>query len=98
MSFYGITDQALIDELVSRGRVRVVENSTGYFSELLHDDRYMASIDSDMVRGIVRELDNKLWIKTDDVVTAWDALYRPIRATRKATVTIIVPEGVEDGD
>jgi len=94
----GIPDKDLIAELMRRRRVRVVENSTSYFSELLHDDQYMSSIDTDMVRGITRELNNKLWIKFDDVATAHDAAGRPIRAMRKATVLVIAPEGVEDGD
>jgi hypothetical protein len=93
-----IADSELIAELTRRRRVRVVENSTGYFSELLEDDRYMHSIDADMVRGLTRELNNKLWIRFDDVVTAHDAAGRPIRAMRKATVMVIAPEGVEDGE
>jgi hypothetical protein len=91
-----LSDKELIDELMRRRRVRVIENSTSYFSELLHDDRYMSSIDADMVRGITRELNNKLWVKFDDVVTAHDSAGRPIRAMRKATVLVIAPEGVED--
>ena len=96
--FEMFSDEELIEELRRRDRVRVIENSVSYYAELVHDDRYMHSIDADMVRGITRELNNKLWIAFDDVVLAYDADSRPIRTMRKAAVMVIAPKGADDGD
>ena len=93
-----IPDKVLIDELKRRHRVSALSNTVIFFNELAGDEKYMESIDTDMVRGIARELNNKLYIDFEDVVLERDSADRPAKTERKASLLILVPEGVYDHD
>jgi len=67
-----------------------------YYGALTDDERYVHSIYEDMIRAMMRELNNKLYIECEDRVVARDADDRPVRTMRHATLTVLVPEGTDD--
>lgn len=94
---HAVPTDALIAELTRRKRIRILENSTIFFNTMAQDnDGYMHSIEMDMVRGFARELNNKLYIAHEDTALAKDEHGRPTKTTRKASLMVLIPEGVDD--
>ena len=92
-----VDTKSLLAELMRRDRVRAVSYTATYYNEMAEDDKYMRSIYEDSIRVMMRELDNKLWIKFNDVVIAKDADGRPVRTSRQASLWVIIPKDTKDG-
>jgi len=93
-----ITSADLIAELRRRNRLRTVSHTVAYFNDLEQDDWYMEAMDRDLLASLVRALENKHYVRSRDRVIARDRDDRPVRTARYASLIILVPEEVEDGD
>ena len=96
---HAVATKDLIAELTRRKRVRVIENSSIFFNMMAQDDAgYMQAIDSTAVREIARALNNKLYIAYDNAALVKDEHGRPTKTRRTASLTVLIPEGVDDGE
>ncbi len=89
-----IKDADLIDELVRRGRVRVIDARQIYFTELASDDKYMDSLEQDVMRLLVKGLNDKLIVAWSD--TPADLL--PNRTVRSGELHVLLREKDADSD
>lgn len=88
----------LIAELKRRKRIRVVTITTVFFNEHSEDAKYMRVMDTELVSRVGAGLHNELCVTFEDRVIARDADDRPTRTTREASLMVLIPEGVDDGD
>ena len=98
LALEAIDTRDLIEELRRRKRIRVLESSTTFFNGISEDAKYMSTTDFDLAGNIVTALFNKLCIQYQDHATARDANDRPTRTMRTASLSVLIPEGVDTDD
>jgi hypothetical protein len=93
---HAVATADLIAELIRRKRLHVIEALSIHFAAYTRDEGYMHAINAEMTRDIARELDNTLCITFEDTHLERDPEDRPIKTMRKASLTVLVPEGMDD--
>lgn len=95
---HAVSTKDLIAELTRRKRIRVLAVNTGFFNANAEDVSFTSAMDHELVRQIARVLNNKLFVAFKDEVCARDNEDRPTRSTRTASLMVLIPEGVDDGE
>jgi uncharacterized NAD-dependent epimerase/dehydratase family protein len=93
-----VPTEALFEELRLRKRIRALKVSAVFFNEHAEDDKYVRTMESELTSRIGAALHNELCITFEDQVLVRDAENRPTKTTREASLMVLVPEGVDDGE
>lgn len=93
-----VPTKALLEELRERKLIRVLKTSTSFFNEHAEDPKYVRTMESELVSRLGAALHNELCITFEDQVVLLDDANRPARTIREASLMVLIPEGVDDGE
>lgn len=89
------TDDDLIAELKRRGRLRTAARTTVFYNELAFDEQYMETVNRDLTTSLVQLVENSLCFSYRERTIKRDSFGRSVQMARKASMTVLLPEGAE---